>query len=132
MLNTLLIAGLIGGFTGVIAHLIRSEKVLVFPKKRLRPKGIQLGFIADFLIGAAAAIFAVTYLVPEAGQVRTLVGVSILAGMSAEHVLLQRELNTQSAKSEALDSVLARELKSELEVEKAKSKALDQTNDKLK
>lgn len=65
LLKTILIAGLIGGSTGVISHLLRNGKVLIFPKRKVRPKGINLGFIADFLIGAAAAIFAVTYLVPN-------------------------------------------------------------------
>ncbi|MGM0877457.1 MAG: DUF4257 domain-containing protein [Bacillota bacterium] len=79
LLKTILIAGLIGGSTGVISHLLRNGKVLIFPKRKVRPKGIHLGFIADFLIGAAAAIFAVTYLVPDPEEMRTLIGVSILA-----------------------------------------------------
>jgi hypothetical protein len=58
LLKTLLIAGLVGSCTGVISHLIRNKKVLVFPKKRVKPKGIHLGFVADFLIGGAAVIFA--------------------------------------------------------------------------
>ncbi|MGP4062094.1 DUF4257 domain-containing protein [Halobacillus litoralis] len=105
MTNTVLIAGLIGGLTGVIAHLMRNGKVLIFPKKRVRPKGIYLGFLADFFIGSAAAIFAVTYLVPEPEVLRTLIGISILAGMTAENVLLKRELSTEKAKTEGLDRI---------------------------
>jgi len=103
--NTLMIAGLIGGLTGVIAHLMRNGKVLVFPKKRIRPQGLYLGFLADFLIGAAASIFAVTYLVPDPEVLRTLVGISILAGMTAENVLLRKELSTEKAKIEGLDRI---------------------------
>nr|WP_277988085.1 DUF4257 domain-containing protein [Halobacillus kuroshimensis] len=100
-----MIAGCIGGMTGVVAHLMRNGKVLVFPRRRRRPKGIYLGFLADFLIGAAAAVFAVTYLVPEPGMLRTLIGISILAGMTAENVLLKRELNVEKAKVEGLDRI---------------------------
>ena len=105
MLMTLLTAGIVGGITGIISHLVRNGKVLVFPKMRVKPRGIYLGFISDFLIGGAAAIFAVTYLVPNPEEMRTLIGISILAGMSAENVLLQRELNTEKAKSESLDRI---------------------------
>ncbi|ELK45596.1 DUF4257 domain-containing protein [Halobacillus sp. ACCC02827] len=104
-MHTLVIAGLVGGLTGVIAHLMRNGKVLVYPKKRARPRGIYLGFLADFLIGAAAAVFAVTYLIPEPDVLRSLIGVSILAGMTAENVLLRRELNTERAKVEGLDRI---------------------------
>ncbi|KHE72998.1 DUF4257 domain-containing protein [Halobacillus sp. BBL2006] len=105
MTNTLVIAGLIGGFTGVLAHLMRNGKVLVFPKVRKRPQGIYLGFLADFFIGSAASIFAVTYLIPDPEVLRTLIGVSILAGMTAENVLLKRELSTEQAKIEGLDRI---------------------------
>ncbi|MCA1022462.1 DUF4257 domain-containing protein [Halobacillus litoralis] len=107
-MNTLLIAGCIGGITGVVAHLMRNGKVLVFPRRRRRPKGIYLGFLADFLIGAAAAVFAVTYLIPEPDMLRTLIGISILAGMTAENVLLKRELNVEKAKVEGLDRISQR------------------------
>lgn len=103
--KTLLIACVIGGITGVISHLIRNGKVLIFPKMRQRPKGIFLGFIGDFFIGAAAAIFAVTYLVPNPEDFRTLIGISILAGLSAENVLLQKELNIEKAKRDGLDRI---------------------------
>ncbi|WP_078557149.1 DUF4257 domain-containing protein [Bacillus alkalicellulosilyticus] len=104
MLQTLLIAGLVGGLTGVIYHLIRNGKSLVYPRKRDFPKGIYLGFYADFLIGVAAAIFAVTYL-PVTHDLKTVIGVSILAGMSAENILLQRELKTEKAKTEGLERI---------------------------
>nr|WP_202409622.1 MULTISPECIES: DUF4257 domain-containing protein [Halobacillus] len=103
-----MIAGCIGGITGVVAHLMRNGKVLVFPRRRRRPKGIYLGFLADFLIGAAAAVFAVTYLIPEPDMLRTLIGISILAGMTAENVLLKRELNVEKAKVEGLDRISQR------------------------
>lgn len=105
MVDTLLIAGCVGGLTGIIAHLMRNGKVLVFPKKRMRPKGIYLGFLADFFTGAAASVFAVTYLIPEPEVLRTLIGISILAGMTAENVLLKRELNIEKAKVEGLDRI---------------------------
>jgi hypothetical protein len=105
MLENLLLAMLVGGVTGVISHLIRNEKVLVFPKRRIRPKGIYLGFLADFLMGALAAVFAVTYLVPNPEELRQLIGVSILAGMGAENVLLYRELNTERVKVEELSKI---------------------------
>ncbi|MBN9653196.1 DUF4257 domain-containing protein [Halobacillus litoralis] len=104
-MNTLIIAGCIGGLTGIVAHLMRNGKVLIFPKKRARPKGIYLGFLADFFIGAAASIFAVTYLTPESDALRSLIGISILAGMTAENVLLKRELNVEKAKVEGLDRI---------------------------
>lgn len=92
----------------MVAHLMRNGKVLVFPRRRRRPKGIYLGFLADFLIGAAAAVFAVTYLIPEPDMLRTLIGISILAGMTAENVLLKRELNVEKAKVEGLDRISQR------------------------
>ncbi|WLR46639.1 DUF4257 domain-containing protein [Halobacillus litoralis] len=104
-MNTILIAGCIGGMTGIVSHLMRNGKVLIFPKKRKRPKGIYLGFMADFLIGAAASVFAVTYIIPEPEVLRSLIGVSILAGMTAENVLLKRELNVEKAKVEGLDRI---------------------------
>ncbi|GEN54891.1 MULTISPECIES: DUF4257 domain-containing protein [Halobacillus] len=104
-MNTLLIAGCIGGITGIISHLMRNGKVLIFPKKRTRPKGIYLGFLADFFIGAAASVFAVTYLTPDPELLRSLIGISILAGMTAENVLLKRELNIEKAKVEGLDRI---------------------------
>ncbi|MYL48350.1 DUF4257 domain-containing protein [Halobacillus litoralis] len=105
-MNTLLIAGCIGGVTGIVSHLMRNGKVLIFPKKRTRPKGIYLGFLADFFIGAAASVFAVTYLTPtDSNVLRSIIGISILAGMTAENVLLKRELNVEKAKVEGLDRI---------------------------
>lgn len=101
----MLFAGLVGGVTGVISHLLRNNRVLIFPKRREKPKGIYLGFIADFLFGAAAAIFAVTYLVPDTDQLQQVIGISILAGLSAENVLIQKELNTEKAKVEGLNRI---------------------------
>lgn len=105
MMNAIIIAGIIGGLTGVISHLIRNGKVLIFPRLRKRPKGIYLGFISDFLIGTVAAIFATTYLVPSPDDLKTLIGISILAGMSAENVLLHRELKQTNEKGEAIDRI---------------------------
>lgn len=105
LIELMLIAGIIGGITGLIAHLLRNEKMLLFPKMRKRPRGVYLGFIADFLIGAAAAVFATTYLVPNPEDLKTIIGISILAGMSAETVLLHRELNKANTKGEALDRI---------------------------
>lgn len=104
-MNMLIIAGCIGGVTGIVSHLMRNGKVLIFPKKRARPKGIYLGFLADFLIGSAASVFAVTYLTSEPDVLKTTIGISILAGMTAENVLLKRELNIEKAKVEGLDRI---------------------------
>jgi hypothetical protein len=103
--DVVVLSGIVGGITGLIAHLIRNEKIILFPKIRKRPRGIYLGFLADILIGAAAAIFATTYLVPSPEEIKSIVGISILAGMSAETVLVHRELNTANHKGQALDRI---------------------------
>lgn len=105
ILKTVIIASLIGGCTGVISHLIRNKKVLILPTKRVKPKGYHLGFIADFLIGATAAVFAVTYFGTSPEDFKNLIGISILAGLSAENILLQNELNTEKAKREGLSNI---------------------------
>ncbi|QXE03594.1 DUF4257 domain-containing protein [Terribacillus sp. DMT04] len=105
MIKLVLMAGIIGGVTGVISHLLRNGRVLIYPKRKQRPKGLYLGFIADFLFGSAAAIFAVTYLVSDSFDVKTIVGISILAGLSAENILLQKELDTERTKIESMDRI---------------------------
>ncbi|WP_255220784.1 DUF4257 domain-containing protein [Terribacillus saccharophilus] len=70
MIKLVLMAGIIGGLTGVISHLLRNGRVLIYPRKKQRPKGLYLGFIADFLFGSAAAIFAVTYLASDPSDVK--------------------------------------------------------------
>lgn len=106
-LTNVLLSGVIGGATGLVAHLIRNNKVLVLPKRRQRPFGLYFGFIADFFIGALAAVFATTYLF-NPSDIRELLGISIMAGMAAENVLLNRELNAEKTKSEELDKLQQR------------------------
>lgn len=106
-LTNVLLAGVIGGVTGLVAHLIRNNRVLVLPKRRQRPNGIFFGFLADFFIGALASIFATTYLF-NPSDIRELVGIAIMAGMAAENVLLNRDLNAEKTKSEELDKLQQR------------------------
>lgn len=105
MLNMILLSSFVGGLTGIISHLIRNKGILIYPEKSQQPKGVYLGFLSDILISAAAAVFATTYLVLNAGDVKTIVGISILAGMSAENILLRREIKNTSERSEALDRI---------------------------
>ncbi|MFE7064481.1 DUF4257 domain-containing protein [Sutcliffiella sp. NPDC057660] len=104
MLETIGLAGLVGGVTGLIAHLIRHEKSLIYPKKIKRPKSLHLGFLADVLIGALAAIFTTHYLFNPSDN-RELLGIAIMAGMAAENVLLYKELNTERAKADELNKL---------------------------
>ncbi|MDX8366968.1 DUF4257 domain-containing protein [Cytobacillus sp. Hm23] len=107
LLETVLISAIVGGVTGIIAHLIRNKRVLIFPKKRTEPKGYDVGFIADFLIGAVAAVLATTYLFSPC-NVTDLVGISILSGMAAENILLHREIKTERTKVDGLERVKKR------------------------
>jgi hypothetical protein len=102
-MNNIYLAIIIGGLTGIISHMLKNKKTLIFPQKR--KKGVHLGFIADFLIGSAAAVFTITYLLPDSNDWRTVVGIAILSGMSAENILLYRELNTERSKVEGLDNI---------------------------
>ena len=104
MLQTVLIAILAGGVTGLIAHLIRHDKSLIFPRKIKRPKSIQLGFFADILISALAAVFATHYLF-NPSDIRELLGIAVMAGMAAENVLLYRELSTERTKTDELNKL---------------------------
>lgn len=111
MIKSILIAGIVGGLTGFIAHLIRNKRVMVLPKRRQRPKGIDLGFIADLLIGSAAAVFVSVYLGLHADDLQSLIAVSILAGLSAEAILLHRMLTVEQIKQKELDKIIERLLK---------------------
>ncbi|GLO68359.1 MULTISPECIES: DUF4257 domain-containing protein [Oceanobacillus] len=111
MFNLIWISAAVGGITGIISHLIRNGRILVFPKLRKRPRGIYLGFIADILIGAVAAIFATTYLVPNPEDLKAVIGISILAGMSAESILLTKEMKQSEEKGKALTRINERLLK---------------------
>ncbi len=103
MLQSVLLAIFTGGLSGFVSHLITNKKSLDYPKK-MKTKW-YLGFIADILIGAAAAVFAVTFLLPEADTLRTVIGVSVLAGVSGESVLMRRTLANEQNKLENLKEI---------------------------
>ncbi|MEW4286057.1 DUF4257 domain-containing protein [Priestia koreensis] len=110
MFQTILSAFLIGGSTGIITHIMRNNKTILLPRFKKRPKGVFLGFLGDFLAGGAAAVFAVTYLIPETDTLRTLIGISILAGLSAENVLLTRQLSVAQHRNNRTDQLLENDI----------------------
>ncbi|WP_214482940.1 DUF4257 domain-containing protein [Bacillus sp. SM2101] len=90
----------IGGITGFVSHLIRNRNKVIKPRKLKYSN--DLGFWADVIYGSMAAVFAVTYLLPEPQDGKTLIAYSILAGMSAQSVLLHRKIDTEQTKSKHL------------------------------
>ncbi|KOO40318.1 DUF4257 domain-containing protein [Priestia koreensis] len=105
MLQTIIYAAIIGGITGFVSHIMRNNKSIIFPRRKKNPKSFFLGFLADILAGSTAAVFAVTYLVPETTSLRTLMGISILAGLSAETVLLNRQLSLEQLKADSKEKL---------------------------
>jgi len=95
-----LVAFVCGGVAGFGLHLATHKKSMDVPKRT--KTGWYLGFIADMVIGGIAAVLAVTFIVPEAETWRTIVGVSFLAGVSGESVLLRRSLDNEKIKNEKL------------------------------
>ncbi|WP_066415235.1 DUF4257 domain-containing protein [Sutcliffiella cohnii] len=98
-----LVSFLCGGVAGFGFHLITHKKHMDFPKKTVT--GWYLGYLADVFIGGVAAIIAVTFLVPEAESWRTVVGVSFLAGVSGESILLRRSLDNERLKNQHLEDI---------------------------
>ncbi len=103
----ILIVSLTGALTGLVAHLIRNDRLLLFPKRRYRPGGIDLGFIADLLASALAALFANTYLFAPT-DIGEMIGIAVMAGMAAENILLQKELRVERTKTEELNKISKR------------------------
>ncbi|MFZ3591091.1 DUF4257 domain-containing protein [Bacillus sp. DJP31] len=101
------IVSLTGALTGMVAHLIRNERILLFPKRRHRPKGIDLGFIADLLASSLAALFANTYLFAPT-DIGEMIGIAVMAGMAAESILLQKEIRVERTKTEELEKISRR------------------------
>ncbi|MCM3005864.1 DUF4257 domain-containing protein [Priestia koreensis] len=105
LLNTIVYAAIVGGVTGLVSHIMRNNKSIILPRKKKRPKSYDLGFLADVLAGATASVFAVTYLVPGTDDLSKLIGISILAGLSAESVLLTRQLSVEQFRNESKASL---------------------------
>lgn len=103
----LIIVSLTGALTGFVAHLIKNDRILLFPKRRYRPPGIDLGFLADVFTSALAALFANTYLFSPT-DIGDMVGIAVMAGMAAESVLLQKELQVERLKTEELNKISKR------------------------
>lgn len=110
--ETFLLPIIVGGSAGFISHLVTNNKSILFPRKE-KTKWYW-GFLADIAIGSAAAVFAVTYLVPDLESIRNIVGVSILAGMSGESVLLRRTLANEQVKNQNINDINKR-LKGEID-----------------
>jgi len=97
-LLTLLIGSiLVGGLTGFVSHLLRNNNKMIKPRKL--KYSYDLGFWADVIYGGVASVFAVTYLLPTPNDIETLIAYSILAGMSAQSVLLHRKIDTERTKA---------------------------------
>ncbi|WP_239454086.1 DUF4257 domain-containing protein [Bacillus suaedaesalsae] len=103
----LMIVSLTGALTGFVAHLIKNDRIVLFPKRRYRPPGIDLGFLADIFTSALAALFANTYLFSPA-DIGDMIGIAVMAGMAAESVLLQKELQVEKLKTEELNKISKR------------------------
>lgn len=87
----IVIPGLLGGGAGIVSHLITHKKSLEFPQRY--KKKWYLGFVADIIIGGSAAVFAVNYIITDNESLRSIVGISILAGIGGESFLLRQILN---------------------------------------
>ncbi|MDX8362979.1 MULTISPECIES: DUF4257 domain-containing protein [Bacillaceae] len=90
----------IGGITGFVSHLLHNKNKIIKPRKLKYSN--DLGFWADIIYGAMAAVFTITYLLPEPQDAKTLIAYSILAGISAQSVLLHRKIDTEQTKSKHL------------------------------
>jgi hypothetical protein len=101
------IVSLTGALTGFVAHLIRNDRILLYPKRRYRPRGVDLGFLADIFASALAALFACTYLFSPI-DVSEMVGIAVMSGMAAESILLQKELQVERFKTEELNKITKR------------------------
>lgn len=88
---------LMGGGIGFVSHLIRNKNKMVRPRKL--KYSFDMGFWADIIYGGVAAVLTVTYLLPIPEDYGTLIAYSILAGMSAQSVLLYRKLDTEQSKT---------------------------------
>ena len=94
---------LIGGGIGFVSHLIRNKNKMIRPRKLKH--SLDMGFWADIIYGAVAAVLTVTYLLPIPENYGTLIAYSILAGMSAQSVLLYRKLDTEQTKAKQSQSL---------------------------
>jgi len=101
-----------GAVSGLGYYFINNQYVLDLPKRE--ETGIYLGFIAHMLIGALAALAAVTVIIPDVESYKATIGVSILAAMSGESFLLRNALQTERRKNQnlnELDKKLEEEIK---------------------
>ncbi|WP_036803246.1 DUF4257 domain-containing protein [Pontibacillus halophilus] len=89
---------LVGGLTGFVMHLLTNKEKMIKPRNL--DYSIEFGFWADVIYGAVAALFSVTYLLPTPQDPETLIAYSILAGLSAQSVLLKKRIDTESSKHE--------------------------------
>jgi len=108
----ILTAIITGAASGLGYHFINNQYILDLPKKE--ESGIYLGFIAHMIIGALAALAAVTVIIPDVESHKATIGVSILAAMSGESFLLRNALQTERRKNknlDELDHILEEEIK---------------------
>jgi hypothetical protein len=105
MVKLYLIAVCIGGVTGLIFHILFNKGIIMLPAKR--KKGFFLGFLADILFGSTGAALFVSLFIPESmiGNLRTVIGYCILAGLSSQSFLLSRALNTERERVSSLHNI---------------------------
>lgn len=120
---SVVVPGVVGGCAGLVSHIITHKKFLEFPQKY--KKKWDLGFLADIIIGGSAAIFAVNYLITTNDTLRSIIGISILAGISGETVLLRRSLHRYEEKES-----LGKDVDNRLNFEKVSEFIKDETEEK--
>lgn len=103
IVEAILIPTVIGAITGLASHLMTNEYIAERPQKE--ETGFYFGFIAHMLIGALASLAAVNVIIPDVDNFRTIVGISILAAMSGEALLLRNALQNEREKRVTLKNV---------------------------
>lgn len=104
MIVRLVTAIIIGGFIGFLLSLMNNEKRLDKPY-RDDDGSIYFGFLYSVMVSASAALLSVTILVPGALdlEIPSIIGISIIAGISGESVLLSQRLYASEQKRKLLD-----------------------------
>ncbi|WP_010093227.1 DUF4257 domain-containing protein [Ornithinibacillus scapharcae] len=123
IIGKLLLSVFLGGLIGFIVSLMNSRRELDKPYKV--DGKIYFGFIYDVFVGAIAALLAITILVPGALDLEypSIIGISTIAGLSGESILLSQQLHASEEKRkmlEAAEEKLIAEIKRQIDNEKSK------------
>ncbi|WP_010096062.1 DUF4257 domain-containing protein [Ornithinibacillus scapharcae] len=123
IIGKLFLSVFLGGLIGFLVSLMNSRRELDKPYK-VDGKN-YFGFIYDVFVGAIAALLAITILVPGALDLEypSIIGISIIAGLSGESILLSQQLHASEEKRKMLEEAeekLIAEIKRQIDSEKSK------------